>query len=76
MCACNNPSKELVLSRKVSLIQYLFETPGKTHCALPACAPAVEIDGSKIRAGLFAKFHPDGLQAADQEFTMETPTAS
>lgn len=57
-------------------MQYLFETPRKTHFALSVCAPTVETNGSNIRPGLFAKFHPEGLQAADQEFTMETPTVS
>lgn len=57
-------------------MQDVFQTPQKTHFALSVCDLAVELNGSKIRPGLFAKFHPEGLQAADLEFTMETPTVS
>lgn len=46
------------------------------HVALSICPPAVEVNGSKTRAGPFPTFHPEGLRAADPEFTMETPTVS
>lgn len=76
MCAHNNPWKELVLPCKVPLMQYLFQTPQKTHSALSVFDPAVELNSSKIRAGLSAKFSPEGLQAADLVFTMETAKGS
>lgn len=76
VCVHKNPWKELLLPCKVSLMQYPFETPQKSDFALPLCDAAIEINGNKIRPGLFAKFQPKGLQAADPEFTMETMTVS
>lgn len=62
VCVHKNPWKELLLPCKVPSMQYPFQTPQKTDSALPLCDAAVETNGNKNQASLFAKFQPKGPQ--------------